>query len=169
MQTESLDTQAARLTRFVEHDAPALTRYLGRLLGSSDDAEDVLQDAVLRALRAPALPDDTDLRRWLYRVATNRAIDVIRRRRADRLAFDPPSASDPAVDAEREALAFSLRGAADRLPPRQRASIILRYLEEQPYSEVAAMLGCTEQAARANVYQGLKRLRKDLEGMGDSL
>lgn len=169
MQTPLSAAPAEQLTAFVERDAPALARYLGRLLGSADDAEDVLQDAVLRALRVPALPAGEDLRRWLYRVATNRAIDLIRRRRTAPLDFEPPSPSDPARDVESQAIASTVRAAADRLPPRQRASIILRYLEEQPYAEVAANLGCTEQAARASVYQGLKRLRRDLANMGDSL
>lgn len=162
-------TPATRLAAFVACDGAALARYLGRLLGNADDAEDVLQDAVLRALRVSALPEGEDLRRWLYRVATNRAIDLIRRRRTGPLDFDPPSTADPAAEVERQAAADAVRRAADRLPPRQRATIILRYLEDQPYAEIAARLGCSEQAARASVYQGLKRLRHELASMGEAL
>lgn len=169
MQSVSTDAPAMRLATFVERDGPALSRYLGRLLGSADDAEDVLQDAVLRALRVASLPPGDELRRWLYRVATNRAIDVMRRRRTRPLDFDPASPSDLQRDTERAAVAATLREAASRLPPRQRAALTLRYLEDKPYPELAAVLGCTEQAARASVYQGLKRLRRDLAGMGDSL
>ena len=61
---------------------------------------------------------------------------------------EPPSPGDPLWEAVRA------------LPPRQRAAVVHRFVLDQGYPEVARAVGCSEEAARANVYQGLKRLRE---------
>ena len=67
--------------------------------------------------------------------------------------------------AQRQLLA-AVAAAVEGLPPQQRAALILRKYQEQSYTDIAAILACTEAAARANVYQALKRLRTILEAQG---
>jgi RNA polymerase sigma factor (sigma-70 family) len=55
-----------------------------------------------------------------------------------------------------------LLGAVRELPPKQRSAVVQRYLLDRPYAEVAAVIGCSEEAARQNVRAGLQRLRRDL-------
>lgn len=149
---------------FAEQQRPAILRYLVRLLGDEAEAQDVCQDALLRAHRAFArLPRDSNLRAWLYRIATNCARNADRgrgRRAARRAEVDPetlPAAATPSADAGEQlrAVARAIRA----LPPRQRAALMLRRFEGFGYAEIAAALGGSEAAARANVYQAVKRLR----------
>jgi RNA polymerase sigma-70 factor (ECF subfamily) len=141
--------------------------YLFRLTRAEADAEDCLQEAYLRALRAyPRLEADANTRAWLYRIATNVAFTHLRRRkragawRADadeRLASDEPS---PEQAAERGARRRALAAAVEQLPAQQRAALVLRQYQGLGYDEVATALGCTEAAARANVYQAMKKLKE---------
>ncbi len=153
--------RAARVVEAARQHEAALLGYLGRMLGDADEAADVLQDTLERALdgRRP-LPSDSELRPWLYRVATNRAIDVIRRRR-----FTATWTAEPAIGRTTEgevedrvllkAVAAFVRG----LPPKQRAALVMRRYQGLSYQEIARALGCSEESARANAYQALRRLR----------
>ncbi len=150
----------------VERHGDELYAYLWRLLGDEADAQDCLQDSFLRALRAyPALRDTQHLRAWLYKIATNTARSW--QQRAARLArreveLPEQLAAGGGVEAavaQRSQLAV-LRSAVQALPPRQQAALMLRKYQELPYGEIATALGCSEAAARANVYQALKTLRQ---------
>jgi RNA polymerase sigma factor (sigma-70 family) len=92
----------------------------------------------------------------VLRIASRKAIDHHRasRRRAVPTDAVPDSASiDHGHDDE-------LWEAVRRLPPRQRVAVVHRHVLDRPYAEIAELMGSTEQAARANVYQGLERLRR---------
>ena len=150
-----LDLAAA----FEAHEA-TLLRYLGRLLGNGFDAEDVLQDTLIRAMTAALTPPVEELRPWLFRIATNRAIDLIRvRRHTTPFAVDPPHPADTASSAEDRAMIRAVRAFVETLPPKQRAALILRRYEGREYAEIGRVLGCSEESARANAYQALRRLR----------
>jgi RNA polymerase sigma-70 factor, ECF subfamily len=116
----------------VERHRAELWAHCRRLLGSADDAEDALQEALLRAWRSlPQFEGRGSLRWWLYRIATNSALDVIRRRRQlvpidEEPADDAPDA-DPAGRYERrEDVERALVMAERILTARQRAVLILR-------------------------------------------
>lgn len=143
--------------------------YLWRLALDPADAQDCLQETFLRAYQAYGrLQDTTHLRAWLYRIATNVAFTHLKRRRRDAartLPLDPDQTADGPGPAEALARRETLRAVAaavERLPDQQRATLILRKYQELSYGEIAATLDCTEAAARANVYQALKRLRVSL-------
>ncbi len=156
------------LADLVERHRPEILGYLTRMLGDEHEAQDACQEAFLRAHRAfGRLAAGSNSRAWLYRIATNCALNARRgrARKAARLVHvDPdtlPASPAPAVDRERlEAVAR----AVDMLPPRQRAALMLRQFQGLDYAEIAASLGGNEAAARANVYQAVKKLRASLGG-----
>jgi RNA polymerase sigma factor (sigma-70 family) len=141
-----------------------LVTYLTRLMGNRADAEDVCQDALLRAVRAyPVLQDRTHVRAWLFKIATRTAANARRsgrRRHAHRSEIDPDLLPAPAAS---RSSSPALLAAVDALPLRQRAAIMLRIFHDQSYAQIAAIVGGTATAARANVYQGIKRLKTVLQ------
>jgi RNA polymerase sigma-70 factor, ECF subfamily len=159
----------ASLATLSERHRPEIVRYLARLLGDRDEAEDVCQEVFLRAHRAFArLAPDSNCRAWLYRIATNSGLNAARRRArtlartADVELDSLPAGHDASLD--RRAQLRAVAAAVDGLPPRQRAALVLRQFQGLGYAEIAATLGGNEAAARANVYQALKRLRAALGG-----
>ena len=123
------------------------------------DAEDCFQETFLAALRAyPKLDDASNLRGWLLTIAHRKAIDHHRangRRPVPVAELAEVEVSDP----EPGEGVWELVGA---LPPKQRAAVALRYGSDLPHAEIAAALGCSPEAARRSLHEGLKRLRKEL-------
>jgi RNA polymerase sigma-70 factor, ECF subfamily len=115
-----------------------------RRMTDDDLAEDVLQDALLRALRAyPRLRHGEHLRAWLYRVTTTTALDLHRKRRHEVPTEEPPA---PAVEAEYDDGAFESMIAP--LAPTARDALRLRFVEDLDYDRMAAVLGTSPEAAR---------------------
>jgi RNA polymerase sigma-70 factor, ECF subfamily len=151
----------------VERHRPELMRYLVRLLGNADDAEDACQDALLRAHRTFArLAPDSNARAWLYRIATNTAIDAARARTRRRARFTDAEVDGLAGPSSAVARAEvrAIARAVEALPPRQRAALVLRRFDGMEYAEIAAAVGGTAETARANVYQAMRKLRAALGG-----
>ncbi len=150
----------------VELHSSELFGYLWRLLGEEADARDCLQETFLRAFRAyRRLRNFEHLRAWLYKIATNTARTQRARNHRHEwqtvALLEPLPSGERGVDvqvAERTQLA-AVRQAVLALPERQRAALLLRKYQELEYGEIAAALDCSESAARANVYQALKKLR----------
>jgi RNA polymerase sigma-70 factor (ECF subfamily) len=152
-----------------------LERHVTRMLGSVDEARDVVQELWVTALRtSPDSGDGSNIRAWLYRVATRRALDVIaaRRRRGTLLEArgaelepDRPDRPDAWMSGLSTTGAQAVRERVAALPCRQRDAVWLRWIEGKDYPAIAARLGSTEEAARANVYQGMKKLRHQLAGV----
>jgi RNA polymerase sigma factor (sigma-70 family) len=125
------------------------------------DAEDCFQETFLAALRAyPKLKDDRNLRGWLLTIAHRKAIDHHRAngRRAIPVA-EPEELAGATAEPELDEGIWARVGA---LPPKQRAAVALRYACDLPHAEIAAALGCSPEAARRSLHEGIKRLRKEL-------
>ena len=125
------------------------------------EADDVFQESWVAALRAyPKLRRADNLRAWLFRIAQNKAIDLHRSRARRPLPVEEvpePFAREPArLDGDPQ-----LWGAVRELPPKQRTAVFCRAVLGMPYAELAALLECSEEAARRNVFEGLKRLREE--------
>jgi RNA polymerase sigma-70 factor (ECF subfamily) len=161
-------TPAPSLSDLVERHRGAVLAYLVRLLGDRDNAQDACQDTFLRAHRAfSRLAPGSNHRAWLYRIATNSASNARRRRFRHGRPADVDVDTLPARPAESAAARERLRAlarAVEGLPPRQRAALTLRRFEGLDYAEIATVLGGSATAARANVYQALKKLRAALGG-----
>jgi len=137
----------------VETHGDELLVHARRLSG--DAAEDVLQDALLRALRAyPKLRHAEHLRAWLYRVTTTTAIDHHRRVRREVLVDEPPVvASFDTHDDDFEGLIASLNDTAQ-------AALRLRFVDDLDYDGIAERLGCSVVAARQRVSSAVRTLRE---------
>jgi len=123
------------------------------------DAEDCFQETFIAALRAyPKLRENGNLRGWLITIAHRKAIDHHRargRRPLPVAALEEVAVSDPEP-------ADGIWEAVGALPPKQRAAVTLRYASDLPHAEIATALGCSPEAARRSLHEGLKRLRKEL-------
>jgi RNA polymerase sigma-70 factor (ECF subfamily) len=112
----------------------------------------------LGSLRQPAA-----FRSWLYRLVLRKAQRMRRQRGEEELATQPAdTSSGAAAKAEHQEEIELVQRCLERLPPRQREVVVLRQLQELTYQEIAAILGIREDAARANHYQALQRLRQEL-------
>jgi len=133
--------------------------YLWRMLGDRQDAEDGLQETFLRALRHRNPAPIAAPRAWLYAIATNVARTHLRRRRPEDPLDDFEHLASEAPSRETSERVAALRRVVEGLPLKQRAALILRRYQELTYDEVARAIGSSPEAARANVYQALKRLK----------
>jgi RNA polymerase sigma factor (sigma-70 family) len=123
------------------------------------DADDCFQETFLAALRAyPKLDDTSNLRGWLLTIAYRKAVD--HHRSNGRRPVPVAEVKEEAVhDPEPDDGIWETVGA---LPPKQRAAVALRYACDLPHAEIAAALGCSPEAARRSLHEGIKRLRKEL-------
>ena len=147
-----------------ERYADALLRYVRSIVRDPDDAQDVLQQTMLNALQALARRDlEAPLRPWLFRIAHNTSISLLRRRRpTDELGHEDGRAGR-SESAETELLARErLRELVDdvaALPERQRAAILLHDVAGLPHEVVAGELGCSGGASRQTVSAARSALR----------
>ena len=129
-------------------------------------AADLTQEVFLRAYRSfSRLRAGSNYRAWLYKIATNCAYTTLKRagREVDLEDFDRLASHDGHPEKrviDREATR-QLHSLLDELPPKQQAAVVMRYLQELSYAEIAQALDCSEDSARANVYQGIRRLRQE--------
>jgi RNA polymerase sigma factor (sigma-70 family) len=162
--------------RFLDEQRDVVWRLLVSSVGSSD-AEDCFQETFIAALRAyPELRPGSNLRAWVLTIAQRKAIDVHRARaRAALPVADPsdvdardgalpssrggPSRSEQAAPAHDEAL----WRAVGELPERQRSAVVLRFVADMRHREIAESIGCSEEAARSSLREGLNKLRKVVE------
>jgi RNA polymerase sigma-70 factor (ECF subfamily) len=138
----------------VEAHGDELLVHARRMAGDAN-GEDVLQDALLRALRAyPRLRHADHLRAWLYRVTTTTALDHLRAR-----GREIPTAAPPAAVAEPEHYDDAFEALIGALPDGTRAALRLRFVEDLDYEHIATRLGCSSAAARQRVSTAIRTLR----------
>jgi RNA polymerase sigma factor (sigma-70 family) len=143
---------------FLDAHRADVYRFLVATAGPSE-ADDAFQETWIAALRAyPDLRRADNLRAWLFRIAQNKSIDAhrARGRRAVPVAAVPERPS-PAADDDPE-----LWARVRELPDKQRTAVFCRTVLGMPYDELAVLLESSEDAARRNVHEGLKRLREEL-------
>jgi len=150
----------------VEAHSAEIFAYLWRMMGEEADAEDCLQETFLRAFRGYSrLVSDSNYRAWLYKIATNVArTHFSHRKRAAlrRVEIDPSrlhGGISPIDELDRREMLSAVLEAVEDLPHKQRAAFMMRKYQGLSYHTIATVLGGTEAAARANVYQALKKLR----------
>ncbi|MGH2804124.1 MAG: RNA polymerase sigma factor, partial [Thermoleophilaceae bacterium] len=124
------------------------------------EADDCFQETWIAALRAyPKLRRADNVRAWLLRIAQNKAIDLhrARARRPVPVESVPERTAAPAVARDGEP---ELWAAVRQLPAKQRTAVFCRTVLGMPYGELAALLESSEDAARRNVFEGLRNLRE---------
>jgi RNA polymerase sigma-70 factor, ECF subfamily len=141
-------------------------RLCYRFVGNEEDATDLTQEVFLRAFRAlGAFKGDAAVGTWLYRIAVNLSLTAVTGRPRRPEALDerksPPSSEPDAVSrvilSERRA---EVRGAIAKLPPKQRATLILRVYHDLPHQEIARLLGSSVGAVKANFFHALRNLER---------
>src|SRR3954469_23414472 len=188
--TATLPLRAARITPWAQLDDEALAshaargddgafsalyeRYHGPLLGYTrsilrdlDDASDATQNALENALRAlPSRDTSRPLRPWLYKIAHNEAITIMRRRRPQTElvpAFEP-TVPGPEADAEQRGRLEQLVDDLQSLPERQRGALVMRELNGLSYDEIGGALGMSVEAARRAVFDARSALHAAIDG-----
>jgi len=140
---------------------PDVHRFLVASVGRVD-ADDCYQETWMAALRAyPRLRDASNLRSWIFTVAHRKVIDHARARRRVAVPVGdvpetPAIATSPALEPDDDLWAY-----VRELPPKQRTALALRYVADAGYDEISAVMGTSEDAARRNVHEALKRLRTE--------
>jgi RNA polymerase sigma-70 factor (ECF subfamily) len=173
------DADAYRV--LVERHSRALFRLAFRMTGNESDAEDVVQESFLRAYRQLGKFDErASFGTWLYRIATNCSLDLVRsrKRRSEQMAPADPEMDDlsrdpvlnlPALDPtpERAALSTEVRErvteAMNDLSPTERTAFVLRHFEGMCIEDVSRVLECQPGAAKHSVFRAVQKLRRALE------
>lgn len=163
----------------VEQHSRALFRLAYRMTGNEQDAEDVVQETLLRAHRHMGrFEERSSIATWLHRIATNCALDLLRQRQRHdkgRESEDPEghpiverlAGNEPAPDR----LAFNVQmkkrieSAMARLTPTERAAFVLRHFEGRGLDEIAPALGLRIGAVKNTIFRAVSKLRRELEGL----
>jgi RNA polymerase sigma-70 factor (ECF subfamily) len=156
----------ARFETFYRRNAGALWSYLFRLTGDAATADDLLQKAFFRFLRAqPEVESEEHLRRWIFRTATNLAFDHFRETKRDRTHAEETrdEASSPEA---REWLRHDMAKTFAELKPRERALLWLAHVEEADHTDIGEALGVKSKSVKVLLFRARKRLGELLTKKG---
>jgi len=155
----------ARLADYVRGQWPQLVRYATALCGDAAEAEELVQSALVRvALRWPLIRDKDNPDAYVRRAIANGYLTVWRRVRSRevRVAETPDVAGPDAMSGFDDVM--TVGRALATLPPRQRAVLVLRYLEDRSEQETADLLGCSVGTVKSQSAKALAKLRGAVEG-----
>ena len=147
---------------FVRRNEESFYRIAYSYVRSREDALDIVQDSIEKALRKlPGLRDDSRIKPWFCRILVNESIDCLRRRRGT----EPVDESLPAADETgRRAEALALYDAVSKLPPKYKDVILLYYYREMTTEEIARVLGISQSAVWVRLKRARDRLKTQLKG-----
>jgi RNA polymerase sigma-70 factor (ECF subfamily) len=158
----------AAFQRIVDATSGRLVRLAARMLGSVVDAEDVVQEAYVKAYRALQTGEfdgRANVSTWLFRIVTNQAIDAMRGRARRPKPTDTADESISDLASAEEQLALSeLSDWMSELPADQRATLVLKAVEGMTSPEIAEVLECSEGAVEQRLVRARAALRKRSEG-----
>jgi len=158
----------ARFEILYRRMAGSLYSYLFRLTGDEATADDLLQKAFFRFLRAnPALATEEHQRRWIFRTATNLAFDHFReiKRERSHAEQNPQSEAGPASE-PREVLRHDMMKTFVELKPRERALLWLAHVEEADHEDIGEALGVKTKSVKVLLFRARKRLGELLSKKG---
>jgi RNA polymerase sigma-70 factor (ECF subfamily) len=165
---EAVGVSAEAQERFVAENMRRIFRQIYRLVGNIHDAQDLTQEAFIKALqRQDQLKDAEKAAHWLSRIATNTALDFLRRHH--RVTFceitEAPEShmETPEATALRSEQREWLSAGLDRLTSRERSALVLRDVEDLPAEEVARRLDCSKATVRSHIANARIKLKKFAE------
>lgn len=145
----------------------SLYGYLYRFVYDRHIAEDLVQETFVKALVSLRRFDDRfRFRSWLFKIATNLALNKVRRRKKYRYDFDVGEISDtktPLCSALREEEMHRVEQAICKLSAKHRVVFLLRVQQQFSYKEISAVVKCNEQTARSRMFYAVEKLREFLE------
>jgi RNA polymerase sigma-70 factor (ECF subfamily) len=166
---QCLAGDTAAFDELVERHRRQVYQVCYRFVNNHEDASDLAQDAFLRAYRAlHTFKGHSAFSTWLYRVAVNVCLNRVSEKRAATEPIDQREHQDvrgelPDRGVLRREQAATIRAAIARLPRKQRATMILRMYHELPHEQIAAILGSSVGAVKANFFHALANLKKLLQ------
>ena len=161
LMVSSLDGDASAHRALLHALVPLLHAFYRRRTASVEDVEDLVQDTLIAVhSRRGTFDRDRLFTPWLYSIAARKAIDA---HRATARAPVPVDDLEPLAGGVADAPGFDreIWSLVKGLPTKQREAIGLRFLGELTHGEIAGAMGTSEEAARRNVFEGLRRLRQD--------
>jgi RNA polymerase sigma factor (sigma-70 family) len=173
MVTGSLEMMGDRTFEALMSDHHAeIYRYVLRVTGRRQDADDLAQETFLRAFRAHrTLPPDANSRAWLFTIATNLTRNHFRSQKRRRVAYAVVGTASREADEERPdtvTVSQEIGAAVDQvvsgLPLKQRLAFLQRKVHGLDYEAIGRSLECSAETARAHVFQALRKVRRALEG-----
>jgi RNA polymerase sigma-70 factor (ECF subfamily) len=156
------------LEALIERYGPRLRYFLRRILGAAGDPEDILQEVWIDVFRKLHLLRSTaSFRSWLYRIARDRAFGELRRRgklpeSIDSIAIEPEAAPEPEFTAEDAA---RIHAGLELIEPDQREVLLMRFLEDMSYEEMAEATDCPVGTVRSRLHNAKRALRLAIERM----
>jgi RNA polymerase sigma factor (sigma-70 family) len=162
----ALSTQMSRTLPpfqvFLDENRDAVWRFLASSVGPVE-ADDCFQETFIAALRAyPRLRAGSNLRAWVLTIAHRKAIDAHRGRARRALPVADVAEFDGGASTAAQPHDGELWQAVRELPPRQRSAVVLRFAGDLPHREIATAIGCSEEAARRSLHEGLRKLRAEV-------
>ncbi|MBM3787082.1 MAG: sigma-70 family RNA polymerase sigma factor [Acidobacteria bacterium] len=170
--TNPAPTEAELQDRFVQEHMRRVFLIIYRIVGNVADAQDLTQEAFIKVLqRSDQLKDGAKAAHWLSRIATNTAIDFLRRHgRVNFTEIDSliePLVAEPARDPEQTLLraerAKALEDGLRHLTEKERTALLLRDVEDVPADEVARQMGCSMATVRSHIANARIKFRRYLE------
>jgi RNA polymerase sigma factor (sigma-70 family) len=151
----------APFERVVREHGADVWRFCASQVGR-ERADDLFQDTLVAALSAyPSLREPGRVRSWLLRIAARKAVDHYRERSRAPMPVAEPDAG-VAAQVEPELPDHDLWAWVRALPPKQRQAVALRFVADLTYADIAEAMETSAEAARRNVFEGLRRLRRGL-------
>lgn len=144
--------------------------HVRELVGSHEDADDILQEVFVKVWKAlPGFRGDSSINTWLWRIATNEALSFLRKQKVRAaLRFSSLDAevervldSDPWFDGDEAQRRLAV--AVAKLPDKQRAVFCMRYFEELPYEEISEITGTSVGALKASYHQAAEKIKASVE------
>jgi RNA polymerase sigma-70 factor (ECF subfamily) len=176
------DADEVAVSRYLAGDVSAFGEIFDRhgpyvynivygVLNQEDEARDVTQDVFLQVHRSLAsFRHGSRFSTWLYRIALNRALDAARAHRRRRwvpwgegMENRPDPHGDPAADTDTRSDEADVRRVLQRMEPRHRDVLVLRYMQELNIDEIAEVLGCSETAAKVRLYRARQKFKEAYE------
>ena len=161
----------AAFEELVRRYSPRLRFYLRKMLGDVHQADDALQDVLWDAYRGlPKLSDAGAFPCWVYRIARDRAYRELRRRRPPECAIDEMELVETAEnDGEfKSEDAEQIHAALDTLAAEHREALMLRFIEDMTYDEIARATGCAVGTVRSRIHYAKRALRRAIERTSES-
>ncbi len=152
--------------RFLDRHREDVWRFLVASVGPIE-AEDCFQETFISALKAyPRLRPSSNLKAWVLTIAHRKAIDTHRQHARRPVPVAEVEMLDGRAEVSPRSQDGELWQAVRELPPRQRSAVVLRFVADMPHSEIASALGCSQEAARQSLHEGLAKLRRQLPTAG---
>lgn len=169
----ALDGDAYAFTELAHRHTSACLRFAMRMLGNREDAEDAVQESLLRSWRALASFDSrTAFRTWLFSILVNRCRTALlsrtRRERWVQATSEPVERAAVESHGTRTELRIELMRALDTLPAEQREAFLLKHVEQLEYNEMAEITGIGVSALKMRVQRACGRLQKELTEYDDA-